>query len=173
MWRKVILASNIYWTVHHCNSWRMKDLLDVTCYFISFHFLCVKHVSDINISIIRSLRLLLNYHIGCFVLSSLLVGDLVRLVLSSARFAGWSTTCASACKTNTTQNQPHQISNTQRNKNKTTDVVIQQHSRKLLMTDILMSETCWAHKKWNKIASDIKLVFHSSTTLASFNFLQF
>ena len=30
------------------------------------------------------------------------------------------------------------------------------------MMDILMSETCWAHK-WNKIASDIKLVFHSST----------
>ena len=27
----------------------------------------------------------------------------------------------------------------------------------------LMSETCWAHKKWNKIASDINLVFHSST----------
>ena len=44
-----------------------------------------------------------------------------------------------------------------------TDVVIQQHSRKLLMMDILMSETCWAHKKWNKTASDIKLVFHSST----------
>jgi hypothetical protein len=31
------------------------------------------------------------------------------------------------------------------------------------MMDILMSETCWAHKKENKIASDIKLVFHSST----------
>jgi hypothetical protein len=44
-----------------------------------------------------------------------------------------------------------------------TYVVIQQHSRKLLMMDILMSETCWAHKKWNKMASDIKLVFHSST----------
>jgi len=29
--------------------------------------------------------------------------------------------------------------------------------------DILMSETCWAHNKWNKIASDIKLVFYSST----------
>ena len=38
-----------------------------------------------------------------------------------------------------------------------------QHSRELLMMDILMSETCWAHNKWNKIASDIKLVFHSST----------
>ena len=76
----------------------------------------------------------------------------------------WSTSttcaCASACKTNTTQHQQHQISNTQRNENKMTDVVIQQHSRKLL---ILMSETCWAHKKWNNIASDIKLVFHSST----------
>ena len=44
----------------------------------------------------------------------------------------------------------------------TTDVVIQQHSCKLLMMGILMSEACWAHKKWNKIASDIKLVFHSS-----------
>ena len=34
---------------------------------------------------------------------------------------------------------------------------------KLLMMDILMSETFWVHKKWNKIASDIKLVFCSST----------
>ena len=60
---------------------------------ILFHFLCAQHVSEINISIIRSLRL----------------------------------------------------------------------CRKLLMMDILISETCWANKKWNKIASDIKLVFHSST----------
>ena len=59
---------------------------------ILFHVLCAQHVSDINISIIRSLRLLLNYHIGCLVLSSLCVGDLVRLVLSGARIAGWSTT---------------------------------------------------------------------------------
>ena len=54
-------------------------------------------------------------------------------------------------------------SHTQRTENKTTDVVIHQHSRKLLKMDILMSETCWAHDKWNKIASDIKLVFHSPT----------
>ena len=82
--------------------------------------------------------MLLNYHIGRIVLSSLCVGDLVRLFLSGARFAG----CASACNTSTTQNQPHQSSNTQRTENKTTDVEIQQHSRKLLMMDILMSETC-------------------------------
>ena len=79
--------------------------------------------------------MLLNYHIGRVVLSWLCAGDLVRLVLSGACIA-------SACKTSTTQNQPHQISNTQRTENKTTDVVIQQHSRKLLMMDILMSETC-------------------------------
>jgi len=44
-----------------------------------------------------------------------------------------------------------------------THMVIQQHSRKLLIKDILMSETCWVRKKWNKIASDTKLVFYSST----------
>ena len=47
-----------------------------------------------------------------------------------------------ACNTDTTQTQLHQISNTQRNENKTTNVVIQRHSRKLLMIDILMFETC-------------------------------
>ena len=95
--------------------------------------------------------MLLNYHIRRLVLSLLCVGALVRLVLGGVRFAGWSTT------------SPHQSSNTQRTENKTTDVVIQQHSRKFLMMNILMSETCWTRKKWNKIASDIKLVFHSST----------
>ena len=57
-------------------------------------------------------------------------------------------------------------SNTQRTENRTTEVVIHQHSRKLLKMDILMSETCWAHNKWNKITSDIKLVFHSSTRIS-------
>ena len=69
----------------------------------------------------------------------------------------------SACNTDTTPTQPHRNSNTHRTKNNTTNVVIQQNSRKLLMMNILISETCWAHKKWNKIASDIKLVFYSST----------
>jgi len=39
---------------------------------------------------------------------------------------------------------------------------IQRNNRNLLMMDILMSETCWLHKKWNKITSNIKLVFYSS-----------
>ena len=85
--------------------------------------------------------MLLNYHVGRFVLVSLCVGDLVRLGLSSIHVAVLSS-CASACNTDTNQTQPHQISNAKRTENKTTDVVIQQHSCKLLMMDILVSETC-------------------------------
>jgi len=49
---------------------------------------------------------------------------------------------ASACNMDTTPTQPHRNSNTHRTKNNTTNVVNQQNSRKLLMMDILMSETC-------------------------------
>jgi hypothetical protein len=66
------------------------------------------------------------------------------------------------CNTDTTPTQPHQNSNTDQTKNNMTNLINQQNSRKLLMMDILMSETCGAHEKWNKIASDIKLVFYYS-----------
>ena len=127
---------------------------------ILFHFLCAQHVSDINISIIRCLRLF------CWI-TTLVVLFLVRCVLEFR--CGWfgvvSVLQASACYTDTTPTQPHRNSNTHRTKNNTTNVVIQQYSRKLLMMDILMPETCWAHKKWNKMASDIELVFYSSSSL--------
>ena len=90
------------------------------------------------------------------------VGVSVWLGWSGIRVAGWSW-CASAWNTDTTPTQPHRNANTHRTKNNTTNVVIQQNSRKLLMMDILMSETRCAHKKWNEIASNIKLVFYSST----------
>ena len=92
---------------------------------ILFHFLCPQHVSDINISIIRSLRLC------CWITTSVVLFVLVLV----------SVLQASASNTDTTQTQTHQISNTQRTENKTTNVVIQQHSRKLPIMDILMSET--------------------------------
>ena len=47
-----------------------------------------------------------------------------------------------ASNTDTTPTEPHRNSNTHRTKNNTTNVVIQQNSCKLLMMDILMSETC-------------------------------
>jgi len=127
--------------------------------FILFHFLCAQHVSDINISIIRNLRLF------CWI-TILVVLFLVRCVLEFR--CGWVGVvpvlqAEAACSTDTTPNQPRRNSNTHRTKNNKTNVVIQQISRELLMMDILMSETCWAHKTWNKIASDLKLVFYSST----------
>ena len=62
---------------------------------------------------------------------------------------------ALAINPDTTPAEPHLTSNTQQTKNETTNVVIQQHSRKLLMMGILMPETCWVYKKESKIASDI------------------
>jgi len=41
--------------------------------------------------------------------------------------------CASACNTDTTPTQPHRNSNTHRTKKNTTNMVIQQNSRKILM----------------------------------------
>jgi len=119
---------------------------------ILLHFLCAQHVSDINISIIRSLRLF------CWITTLFLL----FLVLGSV-WLGWIGIRVAGSNTDTTPTQPHRNANTHQTMKNMTNVVIQQTSRKLLMMDILMSETFWAHKKWNKIASDIKLVFYSST----------
>jgi len=77
---------------------------------ILFHLFCAQHVSDINISIIRSLRLFCwNYHIGRIVLGSMYVGSFGVVGLE------WYACC--------------------------------RVKHKLLMMDILMSETCLARKK--------------------------
>ena len=58
---------------------------------ILFHFLRAQHVSDINISIIRSLRLCWWITTSVVLFSVRCVLELlVRLVLSGVRFAGWS-----------------------------------------------------------------------------------
>ena len=75
----------------------------------------------------------MNYHIGRLVLSSLRVGALVAVGIC------WWYLVVFGTPPNTNRNQS---SNMQRTENKTTDVVIHQHSRKLLKMDILMSETC-------------------------------
>ena len=62
-----ICESNVYWTVHHCNSWRMKDQLDVTCYFISL-LMCSTCFRHQYIHHQELATVLLNYHIGRLVL---------------------------------------------------------------------------------------------------------
>jgi len=69
--------------------------------------------------------MLLNYHIGRFVLHLLCVRPRVR-------FGSLDTTLA----------EPYPSTNTQQIKNETAIVVVQQHSRKLLKMDILIPETC-------------------------------
>ena len=93
----------------------------------------------------------------------------VTLWYGTNRVAGWNT--ASTCNTVTTPTQPYRNSNTHRTKNNRTNMVTQQNSRKFLMMDILMSETCWAYKKWNKIASDIKLIFILQLAKKLFHFI--
>jgi len=54
---KVIFSeSYVYWTAHHFHSWIKRDQLDVTCFIISLFN--TQHVSDVNTSILRSLRLI-------------------------------------------------------------------------------------------------------------------
>ena len=96
---------------------------------ILFHVLCAQHTSDINISIITSLRLF------CWI-TTFVVLFLVRCVLEFR--CGWvgvvSVLQVEACYTDTTPNQPHRNSNTHPTKNNTTNVVIKQNSRKLLIS---------------------------------------
>ena len=116
-------------------SWRINDQLDVTCYFISLLMFstCFGHSVE------------LPHWSYCSWFDVCWSFGVVGLE--------WYPCCrlksASACNTDTTPTQPHRNSNTHRTKNNTTNVVIQQNSRKLLMMDILMPEICWAYKKWN------------------------
>ena len=101
--------------------------------------------------------MLLNYHISCFVLGLLCVGDLVQLSLSGVRVAGWSLQYGHHSNP-ATPNHQHTTNREQNNWCGNLTAKLQ-----ALVMDILMSKTCWAHKKWNKIASDNKLVLYSST----------
>jgi hypothetical protein len=59
--RYVTIASYVYWTVHHLDSWIKVHQLDVTCFIISLFN--AQHVSDVGTSIFRSLPLI------CWVIS--------------------------------------------------------------------------------------------------------
>jgi len=61
-------------------------------------------------------------------------------------YCSWISVCWSKGAV-TTPAEPHPNSNTQKSKNNTANVVVQQHSRKFLKMDILMPETCLVSKK--------------------------
>jgi len=51
----IYIYTYVYWTVHHLDSWVKRAQLDATCFIITLF--SAKHVSDVNTSILRSLRL--------------------------------------------------------------------------------------------------------------------
>jgi len=133
----------------------IKDQLDVTCYFISLLMCSINNAPNYQ-----------STNETYYTQENTLITKYERK---------WSVSMKIHLPTATKwQSTSHQTHSTKHHKctlmlnppslqNKMTNVVIQQHSHKFLMMDILMSETCWTHKKWNKIASDIELVFYSTT----------
>ena len=113
----------------------MRDQLDDTC-FVYFTSYVLNMFRTLICPSSGACDCVVELQHRLFVLSSLCVGDLVRPILVGVRFQGFSLQNEHHLK------PAHQISNTQRTQKKATDVVIHQHSRKLLMMDILMSETC-------------------------------
>jgi hypothetical protein len=140
---------------------------------ILFHFLYAQHVSDINISIFRSLRLCcwittsvvlfckdgwfsVSVNLRCMVVCVwcdvfcrfVVVGTCILIDTDRYLLSLWTPPKTSRTKSPTRNELRYVQSQIHITKyiNNATDVVIQQHSRRFLKMDILMSETCWAHK---------------------------
>jgi len=108
----------VYLNVHHVDSWVKRDKLDITCFIISLFN--TQHVSDVNTSILRSLRLI------CWVIAWAV---LLWFDVCGCYVVVWLWWCGI----------PHQSN--------TTHAVTKQISRKLLRVDVLTSETCWVLNK--------------------------
>ena len=127
--------------MHHLDSWIKIDQLDVSCLIISLFN--AQHVSDVNTSIVRSLRLI------CWVFSWVV---LIWFDVCWCYVVVWLWWCGMRMQAEALVPQPaygyhsqttmwHQHTSNQSN---TTHEITQQISRKLLRMDVLTSETCWA-----------------------------
>jgi len=129
--------SYVYWTVHRCDNWRIRDQLDVTIYWVLFHFFYAQHASDINTSIVRSLLRLF-----CC-MTTLVVCSCFDVCWSiGVDGLGWYP-CRSLLHGYHPNPATPKLQHTSKQEH-TTNVVIQKKSPRLLMMDVLMSETCWA-----------------------------
>ena len=123
------------------DSWTKRDQLYVTCFIISLF--TAQHVSDVNTSILRNLRLI--WWVKTWVVLFWFVVCWCYTVVVWYPYAGWSLQHTSN-QSNTTHALTHQI------------------SRKLLRMDVLTSVTCWAVN--NEIIKQVT----SSWSLSLFNF---
>jgi len=126
----------VYWIVHHLDSWITRDQLDVTCFIISLF--TAQHVSDVNTSNLRSLRLIWwviawvvwFWFDVCWCCVVVVWYPMLAEVLVFQPAYGYHTT--------TTQHQHTS------NQNHTTHAITHKISRQLLRMDVLTSETRWA-----------------------------
>ena len=77
-----------------------------------------------------------------YLFSSSILNMFRALICPSSGVCNYVVELLAAGSPDTTLAEPHPNSNTQQSKNNTANVVVQQHSRKLLKMDILMPETC-------------------------------
>ena len=135
--------------MHHLDSWIKRDQLDVTCFIISlFNY---QHVSDVNTSILRSLRLI------CWVISWVV---LLWYDMCWCYVVVWLVWCgirmqAEAC--HTTPAKPHRNTNTHRTRainpwNNSTNKSQAPEDGCINIRNML------SIKYWNNKTSNIKLV---------------
>jgi len=119
-----VCQSYVYWTVHHLDSWVKRDQLDVTYFIISLYN--AQHVSDVNTSILRRLRLM------CWVFSWV---TLIWFDVCWSYVVVWLWWCGIRMQVEAlhTSNQINVIHE------KTQHI-----SRKLLRMDAVTPVTCWA-----------------------------
>ena len=159
-------ASDIYWTVHHCDNWRIKNQLEVTCYFIvlligstCFGHYYAHHQELATMMLITTLVLSWNAlhtreHHDHHALKITSININRNTLPTTTR---WQ---RSSHRTHATKN--HKFTSTLSFTERYDQCGNQHHSRELLIMGIVMPETCWAYKKYNKITSGIWLVFYSS-----------
>ena len=150
------METYIYSTVHHLDSWVKRDQLDVTCFIISLFN--AQHVSDVNTSILRSLRLicwfiswviLLWFDVcwcyfvvwlrWCGIRMQAEAAGVVSELQAYSMQPGYSSLTAPNLQPTANQERNDQRGN-------------QHYIRELLMMGIVVPETCWAYKKYNKIS---------------------
>ena len=136
-----IISAYVYWNVHHLDSWIKRDQLDVTCFIMSLFN--AQHFSDVNTSILRSLRLI------CWVISWVVLLWFGACWCYVVVWLGW---CgigmqAEALLCIRLPHHPSQTTTSHQHtyyQSNTTHEITQQISRKFLRMDVLTSEKCWA-----------------------------
>jgi len=127
-------TSDVYWTVHHCDNWRIKNQLDATYYFIVL----------LSLNMFRALLCPSSGARTMILITTLIVSFLVCWFKHD-----FCLSLQPGHHSNLTAPNLHHTANQERYD----QCGNQHHSLELLMMGIVMPETCWAYKKYNKITS--------------------